>query len=97
LIDYTYAPDQKQAWKRANRLIKEWSVTYLDLSAWLEVTIAGALAVVISASSALYCQPAFCQASVLYLPHPKYTNSQTAKLMQFEPNMPVITRSEPTW
>ena len=39
------APDQKQAWKRANRLIEEWSVTYPDLAAWLEETIADALAV----------------------------------------------------
>jgi len=39
------APDQKQAWKWANRLIEEWSVTYRDLAAWLEETIAHALAV----------------------------------------------------
>ena len=39
------APDQKQALKRVNRLIEEWSVTYPDLAAWLEETIAHALAV----------------------------------------------------
>jgi len=45
------APDQKQAWKRSNRLIEEWSVTYPDLAAWLEETIADALAVVFTAAS----------------------------------------------
>ncbi len=39
------APDQKQALKRVNRLIEKWSVTYPDLAAWLEETIAHALAV----------------------------------------------------
>ena len=39
------APDQKQALKRVNRLIEEWSVTYPDLAAWLEETIVHALAV----------------------------------------------------
>jgi transposase-like protein len=39
------APDQKQACKRANRLIEEWAVTYPDLSDWLEETIEDALAV----------------------------------------------------
>jgi hypothetical protein len=38
------APNQKQDWKRVNRMIEEWSVTYPDLSAWLEETIAHALA-----------------------------------------------------
>lgn len=45
LRDVFDAPDQKQAFKRANRLIEEWAVTYPDLSAWLEETIADALAV----------------------------------------------------
>jgi transposase-like protein len=39
------APYQKQAWKRVNRLNKKLSVTYPDLAAWLEETIAHALAV----------------------------------------------------
>ena len=38
------APYQKQAWKRFNRLIEEWSVTYPDLAAWLKETIAHVLA-----------------------------------------------------
>jgi transposase-like protein len=45
LRDVFDAPDLKQAWQRANRLIEEWAVTYPDLSAWLEETIADALAV----------------------------------------------------
>ena len=45
LRDVFDAPDLKQAWQRANRLIEEWDVTYPDLSAWLEETIADALAV----------------------------------------------------
>ena len=30
---------------------------------------------------------AFCQASVLYLPHPKYASEQTCKLVYFEPDL----------
>jgi len=45
LRDVFDAPDQEQALKRANRLIEEWSGAYPDLSAWLEETIADALAV----------------------------------------------------
>ena len=45
LRDVFAAPDLKQAWQRANRLIEEWAVTYPDLSTWLEETIADALAV----------------------------------------------------
>ena len=39
------APDQKQSYKRANILIEEWAVIHPDLSAWMEETIADALAV----------------------------------------------------
>jgi len=45
LRDVFDAPDQKQAWKRANRLIEECEVSYPNLSDWLEETIADALAV----------------------------------------------------
>jgi len=46
-----YALDQKQAWKLAVRLIEEWSVKYPDLAAWLEETIADALAVIVLLAS----------------------------------------------
>jgi len=39
------APVQKQARKWARRMIEEYLVTYPDLSAWLEETNPGALAV----------------------------------------------------
>jgi len=45
------APDQKQAWNWANRLTEERSVTYPDLAAWLEKTIADTLTVVYTAAS----------------------------------------------
>ena len=45
LRDVFNAPDQNQAWRRAQRLIEEWSDTYPELAAWLEDTIADTLAV----------------------------------------------------
>jgi len=95
------APDQKQAWKQANRLIEEWSVTYPDLLAWLEETTADTLAMGFTARSGSYYRfPgslsirfldagshfALLECACILLSIQSMPTSKYAKLMQFEPD-----------